>query len=259
MGINFRKRIKIAKGVYLNVGKKGVSASFGVKGLTVNSKGKMTASLPGTGLSYSTKLDSLKNSSAKESIDNGYSYLSINNSIDGIDNIDDLKELLKPTYSFKEKPYEAFKTSTTILVLLIFFISVFSSLGGEQESSNIWKPILFLALFYIYRIVRSKHQDIKINKEREGFAKKVDILNELIDDVVEKNGFINAVNIITRNLWIGETKEQLIDSIGEPIKISTKVSGEKISESYYYNQINARSYGLIVDIENDIVKGWEIK
>ncbi|MBE6043553.1 MAG: DUF4236 domain-containing protein [Clostridium thermopalmarium] len=57
MGINFRKRIKICKGVYLNLSKKGIGISAGVKGfnVSVNSKGiRRTASIPGTGI-YSVK------------------------------------------------------------------------------------------------------------------------------------------------------------------------------------------------------------
>lgn len=56
MGFRFRKRIKLFPGVWFNLSKSGVSTSVGTKGLTVNLKGdktKTTASLPGTGLSYS--------------------------------------------------------------------------------------------------------------------------------------------------------------------------------------------------------------
>ena len=60
MGLNFRKSIKIAKGVSLNVGTGGVSVSVRgkAKGLnySLNSSGRGTVSLPGTGLSYSTNL-----------------------------------------------------------------------------------------------------------------------------------------------------------------------------------------------------------
>jgi hypothetical protein len=48
----FRKRIKLFPGLWINLSKKGVSVSAGVKGLTVNSRGRSTVSLPGTGLSY---------------------------------------------------------------------------------------------------------------------------------------------------------------------------------------------------------------
>lgn len=58
-GFRFRKRIKLMPGVWLNLGKQGVSTSVGTKGLSVNLKGdaiRTTASAPGTGLSY-TRLD----------------------------------------------------------------------------------------------------------------------------------------------------------------------------------------------------------
>src|ERR1700726_4827828 len=48
----FRKRIKLLPGLWMNVSKKGMSLSAGVKGFTVNSRGRTTVSLPGTGLSY---------------------------------------------------------------------------------------------------------------------------------------------------------------------------------------------------------------
>ena len=56
MGFRFRKSVKIAPGVRLNIGKKSVGISAGVKGarVSVNSKGRVTKTvgLPGTGLSY---------------------------------------------------------------------------------------------------------------------------------------------------------------------------------------------------------------
>lgn len=61
MGFNFRKSIKIANGLKLNVSKSGVSLTAGKRGMhyTINSKGKSTASvgLPGTGISYRKSFD----------------------------------------------------------------------------------------------------------------------------------------------------------------------------------------------------------
>lgn len=58
MGFNFRKSFKIAPGVRLNVGKKGISSvSVGGKGarVSVGKKGtRTTVGIPGTGLSYSS-------------------------------------------------------------------------------------------------------------------------------------------------------------------------------------------------------------
>jgi hypothetical protein len=55
MGLRFRRRIRLAKGLYLNVSKSGVSASVGGRGATVNLSRhgtRTTVGLPGSGLSY---------------------------------------------------------------------------------------------------------------------------------------------------------------------------------------------------------------
>lgn len=62
MGFRSRKSIKIAPGVKLNVGKKSVGISVGGKhgGISVNSKtgARARVSVPGTGLSYTSKIGS---------------------------------------------------------------------------------------------------------------------------------------------------------------------------------------------------------
>jgi uncharacterized protein DUF4236 len=58
MGFRFRKRIHIVKGLYLNLGKRSGSLSFGDRGATMNisKKGvRDTFSLPGNGISYQAK------------------------------------------------------------------------------------------------------------------------------------------------------------------------------------------------------------
>ncbi|MCC0662535.1 MULTISPECIES: DUF4236 domain-containing protein [unclassified Clostridioides] len=66
MGFNFRKSINLGGGVKLNLGKKSVGISAGVKGarVSVNSKGRKSAtlSIPGTGISY-TKTSTKKRKS----------------------------------------------------------------------------------------------------------------------------------------------------------------------------------------------------
>lgn len=61
MGLRFRKSIKIAPGVKLNLGKKSAGISIGNKygGVSINSQTGTRAriSAPGTGISYSTKID----------------------------------------------------------------------------------------------------------------------------------------------------------------------------------------------------------
>ncbi|MBP3250913.1 MAG: DUF4236 domain-containing protein [Ruminococcus sp.] len=71
MGLNIRKSIKLGKFLKINKTKKGISVTIGGKSfkLTLNDKKKVTASLPGTGISYDTTLgkNGKKGSSKKSS------------------------------------------------------------------------------------------------------------------------------------------------------------------------------------------------
>lgn len=64
MGLGIRKSFKIAPGVRINVGKKSAGISVGCKGLrySINSRtgSRATASIPGTGISYTTSTKKYK-------------------------------------------------------------------------------------------------------------------------------------------------------------------------------------------------------
>lgn len=66
MGFRFRKSFKIAPGVRINLSKSGISTSIGPTGAKVNigpNGVRATTSIPGTGMSYSTKLSGSKGKS----------------------------------------------------------------------------------------------------------------------------------------------------------------------------------------------------
>lgn len=69
MGFKFRKSVKIAPGVRMNLGTKGASVSFGGKGFrkTYSTSGRKTTTvgIPGTGLSYSKSTSTKKSSSTR--------------------------------------------------------------------------------------------------------------------------------------------------------------------------------------------------
>lgn len=70
MGFKVRKRVNIAPGVHLNVGKKGISTSVKVGKVTCNSKGKITTNL-GHGISYemNTKGPKKNNNQIQNNVD----------------------------------------------------------------------------------------------------------------------------------------------------------------------------------------------
>lgn len=68
--IRFIKRVKIAKGVTLNISKRGAGLSAGPKGMKVSrsAQGRLTGSMgiPGSGLSYRTNLNPTENDAEAE-------------------------------------------------------------------------------------------------------------------------------------------------------------------------------------------------
>lgn len=67
MGLRYRKQVKVAPGVKLNLSKSGVSTSVGKRGATMNFSGrgtKATVGIPGSGLSYSKQLTKKKKPAA---------------------------------------------------------------------------------------------------------------------------------------------------------------------------------------------------
>jgi hypothetical protein len=67
--IRFWRRIKIFPGIFLNIGKKGISFSFGPKGIkyTKGTSGeRVSVGLPGTGIYY---VDQKRRSQKKEKIE----------------------------------------------------------------------------------------------------------------------------------------------------------------------------------------------
>ena len=75
MSWSFRRRIKVIPGVYLNLSKKGISTSVGVKGasLTFGSDGVYrNLSLPGTGIYSRQKIGNYESTPFSEGSDQGF-------------------------------------------------------------------------------------------------------------------------------------------------------------------------------------------
>ncbi len=69
----------------------------------------------------------------------------------------------------------------------------------------------------------------------------------------------SAEKIIKKTIWIGETAEQLRDSLGKPLDIDENVLKTKRKEVWKYHRKSASRYGLKIKIENGIVIGWDQK
>jgi len=78
--------------------------------------------------------------------------------------------------------------------------------------------------------------------------------------LIEKYGDADLVDKLMQGMfWQGQTKEQLIDSLGKPLNIDQKVLKTKTKEAWKYNETGKNRYALKIIIENGEVVGWDKK
>lgn len=65
--------------------------------------------------------------------------------------------------------------------------------------------------------------------------------------------------ILGGQIWQGQTEEQLIDAIGSPAEVDTKVLKTMQREIWKYGRISAKRFRLRITVENGIVTGWDRK
>lgn len=66
-------------------------------------------------------------------------------------------------------------------------------------------------------------------------------------------------NILSKRIWIGQTSEQLTDSLGYPAATDHKHLKTKTRDIWKYGHQGANRYGLRITVENDAVTGWDSK
>ncbi|WLG49085.1 hypothetical protein [Pseudomonas sp. FP1742] len=66
-------------------------------------------------------------------------------------------------------------------------------------------------------------------------------------------------NILAKRIWIGQTSEQLTDSLGYPAATDHKLLKTKTRDVWKYRHQGANRYGLRITVENDEVTGWDSK
>lgn len=91
-------------------------------------------------------------------------------------------------------------------------------------------------------------------------AERTRLIEERVARIRRKYGHTEeAEKIIQRQAWVGQTAEQLQDSIGPPEDIDEKVLKTKKKEVWKYQRTGANRYALRITLENDRVIGWDEK
>jgi len=76
--------------------------------------------------------------------------------------------------------------------------------------------------------------------------------------LVEKYGDEEIAHRMMRGvIWQGETREQLLESLGKPMDIDEKVLKTKSKEIWKYRQTARNRFGLKITLDDGVVVSWE--
>ena len=206
MGLSFRKRLKIMKGLYLNFSKNGISTSVGGPGATLNfgkNGTRVTTSIPGTGIRYSKNLSGNKKDTVSDFQDGTNQVLTIDN------------------YNFTGKvPKDANKNFFYLSIIFIILGIIFQGI----KSFIITIPV-FLYVFFIQlgkeekridhelelienenQIIRNKLKKLLKKVEAVDLMLEVNDCRTLKDDMDEIKTLFNELSKYSISYFIDEDK-----------------------------------------------------
>lgn len=142
MGLRFRKSIKVAPGVKLNLNKNSASVTVGTKGAhyTVNTSGKKTTSagIPGTGISYVSTKGGGKKQETKSNKKTAPKAVSTTktNSPTNSSKKNDGKMSKKPAKTQPKKKGGCLKSILIVVVFFIIIAAIGTIFGGNNDSKK---------------------------------------------------------------------------------------------------------------------------
>ncbi len=153
----FRKRMKLAPGLNLNISKRGLGLSAGPKGLKVSrsAQGRISGSagIPGSGISYRSTLNSKEESELTESADDSVLSSIVDNSL--------YISIHGPVLSGKEMGRALLLLATSTVSLVVYFFSAIGPLGF------LLNPFLFLYIGLVIAYVKESNRNKKISRQRK--------------------------------------------------------------------------------------------
>lgn len=130
------------------------------------------------------------------------------------------------------------------LFMIGLIVAVPVYLFDKVNKSVGWQiPAAVIAAFLVLAILRSS-------------AKKRVRLKYLRDRYHDEN---IVQNILARQIWVGQTAEQLTDSLGPPVAIDHKLLKTKNRDIWKYHRNGVNRYGLRITVEDGYVTAWDKK
>lgn len=135
------------------------------------------------------------------------------------------------------------KKETTAIIWLVIIVAIVAGIVGFFEAVGYVLPIVVVAasgLLYWWYNANKK-------KKRLSYLRGKYKDEELIQKIY--NGY----------MWQGQTLEQLIDSLGQPVAMDKKVLKTKKKEIWKYGHQGGNRFSLRITLEDDVVVGWDKK
>lgn len=106
----------------------------------------------------------------------------------------------------------------------------------------------------IWLLDRAKQiREAKREAELEAIKKRREyLINRFGDEEI-------ADRIMNRDVWQGATDEMLQESLGKPVAIDEEVLKTKIKHTWKYNPTGKNQYAIRINLENNVVVGWNVK
>lgn len=228
MGIRLRRTVRLGKFARINLGKTGASLSLGGRGARVNigKQSRATFGIPGTGLSYSTRIGQTRGSRSNL----GESVTTQASGPIGCGTL---------SLAFIAAGFSA-KAASDDYAMLVFFL-VFGL--------AIWVAVMF------HKRARAKREEIA---EALRIAKLEQARREE-RKLIETYGHEAAMNILNKRLWIGCPERALYEMFGSPVSKEEKVKSSSVTRTHKYMETGKNRFALRVTLENGLVTGWDDK
>lgn len=243
MGFNFRKRIKLGKLFNLNIGKSGLSLSFGKKGIrqsiSTKGRGRTTLSIPGTGLYYT------KSYSAKPLIKKLGQ-----------------KDLFKPAGDTQSPVDEVQEFNEDLQILMNLHQEI------DYENNLDWQRILEeeppfekgkMGPHEILAIDEIKKDQKGLFNKILNFGKKNHFNERIQAEAKEKDLLLykayENLQILARKINVGK-KEEFLDVLKE-LKISDLLSGYVDAMEFSYTDEDSLKVDMVVSVDDFIPKSYK--
>jgi hypothetical protein len=142
------------------------------------------------------------------------------------------------------------KATDALLGVLLIVGAAIAAVVKFFETVGVVIPVIALAVgvaIYIWL----QHEKEK-TRARELAERRAMLMEKYKDEKI-------VDGILTKSMWVGQTQEQLVDSIGQPHDIDQKVLKTKKKEVWKYGYKCGNRYGYRITLENEVVVGWDEK